>query len=298
VRNGRATGVDGRIINPDTKEPVADIHVEAQVVIVAAGAIQSPILLQKSDIGYRSGLLGRNLSINPTVTVLGKFPDPVYGWRGALTGVRVDEFTHAGINMESGLASPVQIIAQGEQGTGGDHIRFMEEYKYFSALEVSIRDKGNGYVYWDGPVRGGNKKIEWNLDKDNFQLLQDAIGHASRVFFSAGAEKVYLPTYQRLISTSVFDLDKTIGSIEFGALGLYSLRMFAYNHQGTCQMGQDPFASVVDPYGEVHDTKGLFVVDSSLFPSELGANPQMTVYALASYIADRMLARTSSYFWT
>lgn len=298
TRNGRATGVDGRVINPDTKEVVADIHVEAQVVVLAAGAVQSPIILQKSDIGFRSNVLGRNLSVNPMVTVLGKFPDPVYGWRGALTGVRVDEFAADGITMESALASPVQVIAQGEQGTGSDHMRFMEEYKYFSSLEVTLRDDGNGFVHWDGPVRGGDKKIEWNMTKDDFERFQQAIGHAARVFFAAGAEKVYLPTYQRLIATDVFDLDKTIKAIDYGALGLYSLRMVGYNLQGTCRMGADPFSNVVDPYGEVHEMKGLFVADASLFPTELGANPQLTVYALSSYIADRMLARTSSYFWT
>ncbi len=300
VKNGRASGVEGQIIDPVTKAVVAEIQVDAQVVVLAAGAVQTPIILQKSDIGYRSGHLGRNLSVHPAVTVLAKFPEPVYGWRGALTGVHVDEFlapSKGGISMVSGLTAPVQLIAQGEQGTGSDHVRFMQEYKYFSALNVFVHDSGNGYVQWTGPVRGGDKKIEWNLSRDDFKTFQQAIGHAARIFFAAGAEKVYMPSFQRLIATSVFDLDKTIAAIDYGTVGLYSLRMLSYDPQGTCRMGADPFDSVVDPYGEVHDVRGLFVADASIFPTELTVNPQMSVYAMASYIADNILKRAGNFFW-
>jgi choline dehydrogenase-like flavoprotein len=300
TRNGRATGVEGRIVDPDTKLPVADIHVDAQVVIVAAGALQTPMLLQKSGIGKRSGLVGRNLSVNPTVTVLAKFPEPVYGWRGALTGVKVDHFENpqgGGITMESALASPVQMLYQGEQGTGTDHVRFMEEYKYMAALVITLHDSGNGFVHWDGPIRGGDKKIEWNLNRQQFKTFQDAIAHAARIFFAAGAEKVYLPTFQRLVATSVFNLDKAVEAIDFGSIGLYSLRMFGYHMQGTCQMGSDSYTSVVNAYGESHEAAGLFVADASIFPSDINVNPQMTVYAVANYIADHILARAGSYFW-
>jgi choline dehydrogenase-like flavoprotein len=301
TRNGRAAAVEGRIIDPDTKQVVAEIHVDAQVIILAAGAVQSPMLLQKSGLEGHSGLVGRNLSVNPTVTVLAKFPEPVYGWRGALTGVRVDEFDTphvGGYTMETTLASPVQLLYQGEQGTGTDHLRFMEEYKYFAAMVVTVHDNGNGFVHWDGPIRGGDKKLEWNLSREYFETFQKAIKDAARVFFAAGAEKVYLPTFQRLVSTSVFNLDKTVDAIDFGAVGLYSLRMFGYHPQGTCKMGTDPHTSVVNAVGESHTVGGLFVVDASIFPTDINVNPQMTVYAMANYISDHILKRATSYFWT
>ncbi|MFN3586637.1 MAG: GMC family oxidoreductase N-terminal domain-containing protein, partial [Moraxellaceae bacterium] len=89
ARNGRASGVEGRFIDPDTKQVVATFQVESQIVIMAAGPIQTPLLLQKSGFGRQSGMIGRNLSVRPGVSVFGKFPEPVYGWRGALTGIRV-----------------------------------------------------------------------------------------------------------------------------------------------------------------------------------------------------------------
>jgi choline dehydrogenase-like flavoprotein len=37
--------------------------------------------------------------------------------------------------------------------------------------------------------------------------------------------------------------------------------------------------------------KGLYIADASIFPSSILVNPQMTVYALATHIAEGILAR-------
>jgi hypothetical protein len=53
--------------------------------------------------------------------------------------MHVDEFLgkkNGKMLMESGLAAPVQLMAQNELSMGVDHIRFMEEFKYFSALNI------------------------------------------------------------------------------------------------------------------------------------------------------------------
>ncbi|HQV40384.1 MAG: GMC family oxidoreductase [Moraxellaceae bacterium] len=300
-RNGRASGVEGRFIDPDTKQVVSKFTAEGQIVVMGAGPIQTPLLLQKSGMGRQSGMVGRNLSIRPGVSVFGKFSDPVYGWRGALTGVHVDEFWNEKSNwtdMDSGVAAPAQLVSQGELGEGDDHIRFMKEYKYFSALNVFVHDHGQGFVQWIGDPYEGDKRIEWNLNRDEFNSLRDGLRRAGRVMFAAGAEKVYLPSYNRTAASNVFELDQAVDKITFGSLGLYTMRMIAYNPQGTCRMGKDPFTSVVNPWGESHELKGLFVVDASIMPTEITVNTQMTVSALASYIVENIIKREASYFWS
>jgi choline dehydrogenase-like flavoprotein len=66
-------------------------------------------------------------------------------------------------------------------------------------------------------------------------------------------------------------------------------RYVSYHPQGTCRMGADPKKSVVNPYGESHDVKGLYVTDASLLPTSIGYNPQETVYTLSSYISDHLV---------
>lgn len=57
-------------------------------------------------------------------------------------------------------------------------------------------------------------------------------------------------------------------------------------HQmGTCRMGASEDASVVNAQGKVWGVEGLYVADSSVFPSASGVNPMVTVMALADWIA-------------
>jgi choline dehydrogenase-like flavoprotein len=46
-------------------------------------------------------------------------------------------------------------------------------------------------------------------------------------------------------------------------------------------MGTDPQKSVAGPYGELHDTPGVWIGDASAFPSASGTNPMITIMALA-----------------
>ncbi len=46
-------------------------------------------------------------------------------------------------------------------------------------------------------------------------------------------------------------------------------------------MGSDPESSVAGPWGELHDTPGVWIGDASAFPTASGTNPMLTVMALA-----------------
>ena len=43
----------------------------------------------------------------------------------------------------------------------------------------------------------------------------------------------------------------------------------------------DPETSVADPFGELHDTKGVWIGDGSAFPTSSGTNPMVSIMALA-----------------
>ena len=55
---------------------------------------------------------------------------------------------------------------------------------------------------------------------------------------------------------------------------------------GTCRMGTDPQTSVADPWGELHDTTGVWIGDASAFPTSSGTNPMITIMALAHRTAE------------
>ena len=75
----------------------------------------------------------------------------------------------------------------------------------------------------------------------------------------------------------------------------FKLLAQAHNNQriahvcGTCRFGDDPRSSVLDRDNRVHEVDGLFVVDASFFPASGGTNPSLTIVANALRVADRIL---------
>ena len=64
----------------------------------------------------------------------------------------------------------------------------------------------------------------------------------------------------------------------------------AYHHMGTTRLGSAPESSVVDPQGQVHGVRGLFVTGSSVFPASGFANPTLMIAALAIRLGDHLKA--------
>ena len=62
----------------------------------------------------------------------------------------------------------------------------------------------------------------------------------------------------------------------------------------TCRLGSDPRSSVVRPDFRHHALAGLYVADSSVFPTSLGVNPQIPIMAVATLCARRALGLTAS----
>ena len=70
----------------------------------------------------------------------------------------------------------------------------------------------------------------------------------------------------------------------------HSLGTTNTTHQcGTLVFGNDPSASVLDPWCRTHDVENLFVVDASFFPSSAAVNPGLTIIAQALRVADHIM---------
>ena len=60
---------------------------------------------------------------------------------------------------------------------------------------------------------------------------------------------------------------------------------------GGCAMGEDPRQSVCDSLGRHHQLENLSIHDGSLFPTSIGANPQLSVYGLTAQLASGLAER-------
>ena len=187
------------------------------------------------------------------------------------------------------MVGPVEWSQSFGMGTGKEHLDLMKDIKYMYGINTLMHDENHGRVY----EKDGVKTIDYTLHPKNIKSVKMALKQASKLHFASGAKKVFLPSYTRTEITSVDQIDAAIESISFEPNNLF---MTSFHPQGTCQMGADAKTSVVNETGEAHDVKGLFVVDASIFPQTTLFHPQLTVYTLASYIADQVIADKSGNF--
>lgn len=292
AENGKTTGVVAEMVDPATGKKKAEISVKAKIVVLAAGAVQTPLLLQKSQLANSSGQVGKNFACHPSTLIVGEYEEDVHSWRGALLGVYVDEWAHpskGGFVLEAGGGGPVELSMVAQPGLGKSFLDYMANVKKLAGLVTLIHDHNVGEIHWDDE----KKSIDYRIAESDFPAMKASIKAAVKVHFASGAKRVFVPTVANRVVENVADTDAIVDGIENGP---HTLRMISYHPQGTCRMGADAAKSVVNPYGETHDVKGLFITDASLFPTSIIVNPQVTVYTLSSYISDHIVKNKEKYF--
>jgi choline dehydrogenase-like flavoprotein len=60
---------------------------------------------------------------------------------------------------------------------------------------------------------------------------------------------------------------------------------------GGCAMGEDAKSAVTDSLGRHHQLENLSIHDGSLFPTSIGANPQLSIYGLTAQLASLLAER-------
>jgi len=273
-----------------TRQPVGALVVEAPVIIMAAGAVGTPVILQRSGLG--GGGVGRYLRLHPTTAVYGQHRSDVYAAAGIPQSAVCDEFLRHddhgyGFWIECAPHHP-SLAAAASPGIGPEHQALMQRFRRTTNLIVLVRD-GSDLDASNGSVtvaRNGRPRIAYRLGPRDRANLVMGVEAAARVLLAAGVTGV------RTLHTRGGELhtDRDVSALRDRRWGPHDLTLFSAHVNGTCRMGTDPDRSGVDPAGERHGVRGLYVADGSLLPTGLGVNPQATIMAMSTLIADRMVA--------
>lgn len=270
----RALGVAGR------SAAGAPFELRARrAVVLAASAIQTPCLLIESGLGQ--GPVGEGLSGHPGVSVTGRFGEPVESWRGATQGHEVIGLRHEGLKIEA-LGFDLSILASRVPGAGRALGRRLAELDRYAVWGAAIRATGLGRVR-PGP---GRPIVRFSLSAEDVRAARRGVRVLGELFLAAGAVEVYpgVPGFDAVVR----DAGRMARFEEEGPLAASSYSMSVTHLFGTARMGSDPAASVVRPDFRHHAVDRLYVADSSVFPTNLGVNPQIPIMALAELCAARV----------
>lgn len=275
-RNGRAVEICGRASGGGA------VRIRARhAVVLAASAIQTPALLLRNRITH--GPVGENFQCHPGVSLAGRFRDAVRMWEGATQGHEVIGLRHEGLKFEA-LGFDLTVLAARLDGVGREFARSIAGMAHWLDWGAAVRAEARGRVrsVFGRPV------VTFTPTGHDVRRFRRGLRVLGEMMLAAGAEEVH-PGVRgfapRVTSRTALEQLERDGPAHPSAYTAAITHMF-----GTCRMGREARISVVRPDFRHHVVDGLWIADSSVFPTSIGVNPQIPIMALAAACARRVMA--------
>lgn len=276
--SGRASAVIYR------DEAGKDQRIEAALVVLAAGSIESARLLLLSEsndfpdgLGNRSGHVGRHYQRHIAALTFARMPKPVNMHRGIVTpGTIFDEARNdpsrgfaGGYLMEAAGVAPVSLAMMLDPlGWGEEYAGFLEAYDHLTGVLLNGEEL---------PVADNRITLS--------ETVKDAAGlPAPHVHVDEHPQSEKMRAHYR---DRIEELYESLGSEDIR----HTLPGASAHNMGTCRMSAKEEDGVTDQWGKVHGIDNLFISDGSVMTSSGAENPTLTIVALALRQADEIARR-------
>ena len=259
----------------------------ADIVIVCASAMESARLLLNSKsklfsngAGNNNDWVGRNIQGHAYTGAVGLFDKDVLDMVGPGACIALSDYNHHNPGIIGGgaltnrfNAPPYAFSQMGVDGVpkwGAERKKFQRDNFYrvsglagpiqeIPAFEARVTVVPEMKDAWGLPIPA-LMGCQHRLNKEHCRFLSEK---AEAIIKEAGAVKTWL---------NVGGGGEVVNPSQHQA--------------GSCRMGNDPKTSVTNRYGQIHDIDNLFVADGSVFVTNGGFNPVLTIMAVSYWIAD------------
>jgi choline dehydrogenase-like flavoprotein len=274
-RAGRAEAI---VYRPN--DEMCDIEHGANVVILAAGGIESPrlLLLSADDhhpngLGNNSGQVGANFTMHHSWSGVLNYPEPVYGGRIGAVTTQCHQFRdppgrgrHGGVRIDLSSNFLGDLPSTRGSRSGAEIVERMRSLPFRRGLifeAESVPDPGKRVTLSNASDRFGDRlaHVQYAANDFDHRTYGFVCELFDRLAEASGGEKAALKRADEFHS--------------------------GWHHMSACRMGEDPRTSVVDSYGRVHGVSNLYVAGAGTFAGTSGAvSPTLTIVALALRTAD------------
>ncbi len=260
----------------------SSLEILSPLVVVAAGATETPPLLRRSKIG-RHSQVGRGLAVHPATSIAGRFAEPVVAWEGVLQSVGIEQLHDDGILIEA-TSTPPGLGTFILPGVGRELRSELAASDHLAFLGAMVADAPSGRVY-------GTRRpiLRYDLAQADAQKLRRAVVAMGRLLFAAGAKEILTGLPGRPVAASVVELEEIVAAAKPSAMHLA-----AFHPTGSVRMSHNPEVGPVDAAGRLRGVSGVYVADASVLPTCPEVNPQISIMAMALGIADGICEATRS----
>jgi choline dehydrogenase-like flavoprotein len=271
------------------------LRIRAGLVIVAAGAIASPLLLQRSEHPDPHRRIGRGLVLHPSLPVIGVLDHDITNYRGISGSVYSDHWAQShGFFLECLFGHPVyggNVLPS----IGREHFDLFKKYRRLGAFGVMLVDSVDPLNRVEMTPTG--TRIHYKLGESDKERLRFAAGRAVELMFATGAEEVILPSDEEIGPMRAPRFKRAADAALTRHLQFIPHRttVTSAHCQATTKMSEDPRRGTINSRCESHLVKNLMVCDSSSFPTSCGINPMISIMTLARYQGRRIAAEWSRY---
>ena len=271
-RAGTARWLDARVGRAQEH-----LRVYGRVVVIAAGAIGSSALLLRSGIRRN---VGTRLSFNAASAVTAEFSERVDGFDGdQMTSYLLGD----GWLLEASH-NPLMSAALTTPGWGADHGRQMRRTRHLAYVGSIAPTRAVGKVVLSPWF--GHEEVIFRVSEQDLHAVERGAREAARILLAAGATQVALPNHQLRVVRSEAELEQLPRLFTSSR----EISLGSAHPQGGNPMSDDPERGAVNSRLRVHGYDNLFVCDASVFPSSIGVNPLVTIFAVSRLAAPHIVA--------
>jgi choline dehydrogenase-like flavoprotein len=296
LQQGRVAALQCAAVSANGTPTGAVTRVVARHVVVAGGAINSPALLMRSAAPDPHRRLGRRTFLHPVALSAATFDHEVAGWQGAPQSIYSDHYLDVhpidgpiGYKLEAPPLHPL-IFVTSIGGFGRQTAANFAQFPNTHALLALLRDGfhaesqgGNVTLHDDG-----TPALDYPLTPFVMDGARRALLSMAELQFAAGAKQVMTGHELAPIYTSWHQARDSISTLPMQPL---MTKLVSAHVMGGCGLAADPARGVVRPDGVHWQIDNLSVHDGSLFPTSIGANPQLSVYGIVNKLATQLAKR-------
>jgi len=275
VRGDRAVGVIARA------KAGGRVSLRARMgVLVAASTVQTPGILRRSGLRHRA--IGQHFQCHPSLGLGGLFEQPISMDFGATQGAESIAFRKSHRTKLETIGMPPELAAARIPGLGRALTNRLDQMGHVAVWAGQVRSQAEGVVDTD---MFGRDRIRFGVDQDDVIRVRRALGILARWMFESGAREIWPGIFGIPSVLTSIDEVKLIDDADLDPrnYGFITTHLF-----GAARMSHDAKDSVCTPEFETREVSRLFVVDSSVFPTNLGVNPQHTIMAMSRLAAGRI----------